>query len=61
MDRKTRQGVRDLDHLPARQKGSTLPEPPVPVACRHRDRREVQSLSVTYVICQDCNRTVGEY
>lgn len=61
MEKKTRQGVRDLDHIPAKPKGLVLPEPPVPVACRHREQREVQSLSVVYVICCDCNATIASY
>jgi hypothetical protein len=57
----TKQGVRNLDHLPSISKGVRLPEPPVPVACKHKSKREVDFYGLCLTICNDCDKTLSEY
>jgi hypothetical protein len=60
-EKRTKQGVRDLSHLKAKPAGVRLSEPPVPVACRHKNTRVVRCVGISLVLCDDCSETVYEY
>lgn len=52
----TKQGVRDLNHIKGPPKGVQLERPPVPVACSHRNQKEV-GISGYWTRCLDCDMT----
>jgi hypothetical protein len=56
----TKQGVRDLNDLPGKSKGVRLDEPPVPVACKHRNKRERWVWAMRWLYCDDCRTFIGE-
>ncbi len=49
----TKQGVRDLNHLKGLSVGRKLEEPPVPVACKHRNTRTI-GYPYEWIRCEDC-------
>lgn len=57
----TKQGVRDLNHIKGKSVEMKLEEPPIPVDCKHRNKREVTIYSIAYVICNDCDETLYEW
>jgi len=51
----TRQGVRDLNHLPSKPRGRRLELPPQQtINCKHPNKREVSLTGETY--CLDCGK-----
>lgn len=60
-DKLTKQGVRDLSHLKGKSVGRRLEAPPVPVACRHKNTRVLDSYGVSFLICEDCDETISEW
>ncbi len=63
MEKLTKQGVRNLDHLKGRSKGRRLPMPPTPsIGCRHSETyEEVDQICGMYVVrCVSCHAALGE-
>lgn len=52
----TKQGVRDLNHIKGPPQGVRLESPPVPVACSHRNQKEV-GITGDWTRCLDCDMT----
>ncbi len=50
--KKTRQGVRDLNSLPAKSAGRKLEDPPIVIMCKHVRQRPAKYTGGS--ICEDC-------
>ena len=49
----TKQGIRDLNSLPSKPAGKKLPEPPISVSCKHKNKTE----HLYYMTCNDCGES----
>lgn len=52
--KKTKQGVRDLNHLPGKSTGKKLEPPPIVIACKHKHVKPFYGGTQ----CEDCGATL---
>lgn len=55
MAKLTKQGVRDLNHLPGKTVGEKLEVPPIVIDCKCPSNRRVQIFSGD-TLCKDCGK-----
>lgn len=62
MSSRKQRGVRNLDVElgPRPSQGRPYEEPPVPVACKHRNRIEMDFYRTIFVKCEDCGQILSE-